>query len=189
MDTQDLWKYFVDTSYETGKITDEEGNQKQAAYSLHRTFYGEHKDYPRVENDLLRGYFGEKKLRFTSTEKGALEREISARFGDRANAYIESRPLINDAQQKAIKNGLVQPLALVQGPPGTGKTEMILNFLAVITRLSPDSTAAVVSCNSEALSNITDALAAMKEQAIKNNAPDDIMVQVCDRCAILGNQV
>lgn len=189
MNNQDLWKYFVDASYEAGITTDEEGNQKQAAYSLYTAFYEKHHKYSELKSNLIKDYFRkkeQKKLGFTSNE--ALDHEISAKFGEEASACIENRPMINDAQRRAIKNGLVQPVTLVQGPPGTGKTEMILNFLAVITRLSPDSTVAVVSCNSEALSNITDALAAIKERAIKNNTPNDIMVEVCDRCAILGNK-
>lgn len=107
-----------------------------------------------------------------------MEREISRRFGEGANAYIESLLLLNDAQRRAIQNGLVQPVTLGQGSPGTGKTEMILNFLAVVTRESPDSTVAVVSCNSEDLSNITDSLAARKERAVRDNVPDDIMTEV-----------
>ena len=193
MTTQDLWKrYFVETAKEAGKKpdgrTDENGDPPQEAYSLYRAFYREHQDYERLDSDLIRACFREKELFFTPNTPEALERAINARFGGTANAYIESRPLLNDAQRKAIQNGLVQPVTLVQGPPGTGKTEMILNFLAVVTRLSPDSTAAVVSCNSEALNNITASLAAMKEQALRERAADDSMVKVSDRCAILGSK-
>ncbi len=185
MDYQDLWDYFVNTSRETGRIIDENGDEKQAAYSLYTAFYEKHYEYSELNNELIKGFFGEKELRFT--EEKNLDNKISAIFGENALSYIKSRP-INPDQQQALKNGLVQPVALVQGPPGTGKTEMILNFLAAVTALSPDSTIAVVSCNAEALRNITDALEERKEQAINSGDPNNIMAKVCRRCAILGSK-
>lgn len=190
-DIKELWKHFVDASFEAGKDgdkKDENGEPEQAAYSLYRAFYKDHKEYSRLNSDLIRAYFDEENANLSFTEEEDLDDKIREEFGEGASNCIEARPRINEAQKKAIKNGLVQPVTLVQGPPGTGKTDMILNFLAVITKLSPKSTVAVVSCNSEALSNITDELAERKEQAIKNNTPDDVMAKVCDRCAILGRK-
>lgn len=182
---KNIWKYFVDTSYETGEIIDEEKKKKQAAYSLYTAFYEKNNEYSELKSDLIGGFFGEKKLPFINKEK--VGDEIKKQFGENANACIEGKP-VNSDQLQAIKNGLIQPVTLVQGPPGTGKTEMILNFLAVITELSPDSKVAVVSCNSEALSNINDALDERKTKAIDNGDPENIMVKVCDRRAKLGNK-
>lgn len=185
MNYQHLWEYFVKTSEATGEISNENGIKGQAAYSLYTAFYKKNNDYSKLNSELIKGFFGETKLSFYAEEN--VDDKIKKQFGETAIDRIKERQ-VNSDQKKAIRHGLVQPVTLVQGPPGTGKTEMILNFLAVITELSPESTVAVVSCNAEALSNITDALKEGKAQAIKSDDPDNIMVKVCNRCAILGSK-
>lgn len=62
---------------------------------------------------------------------------------------------LNDNQKEAIKTALVNPVTIVHGPPGTGKTKTIISLIKNIIRLDK-KTAAVISCNKEAIKNIED---------------------------------
>lgn len=173
-----LWAYFVETAKEIGWKDD--NKQEQSAFSLFKAFYGTHCHYPE-DHELVDAYFGKEKLNDSLVPQADLDKKLTECFGEEALQCIENNRAINAEQRLAVKNGLLQPVTLVQGPPGTGKTEMILNFLATITKLDPAKTVAVVSCNNEALKNISDELARSKET-------DEFMSAAFDHFAVLGNK-
>ena len=72
-----------------------------------------------------------------------------------------------EAQIEAISNALLNDITIIQGPPGTGKTETIKNIVLSIRRLFPEAKIAVISANSEAISNAVDAVKI--EEDLKNS--------------------
>lgn len=188
-----LWEYYIKTAEETGK--DPTQKDGQAAYSLYTAFYGKEKnqDYGK-QNNLIKAFLGDDKASAAVDENESFNEKV-----ERIIRGIDEKHL-NSEQREAIRNGLVTPITIVQGPPGTGKTEMILYFLYVVTMLdklesceesgnseekkAPRSVA-VVSCNNEAIKNITDKL---DEYVKKNSEGREDFSEVHNRCATLGNK-
>lgn len=173
MSIENIWNYYKEVADKETKWKDPEHKKGPDSFSL-VFFYSEGSTAAR-QNELVRAFLKDPLLH----RDNAPVNNISA---DDIAPYVSSVTPPYEAQITAVCNALNYPLSIVQGPPGTGKTEMILNLLAVIRRLYPQKTVALVSSNMEAVKNIYDKII----EASSEEKYDPVFAELYGCFAVLG---
>lgn len=160
-----IWNYYREAAARTGR---DPKTGRSMGFSLEFFFC---KSQPQEQNALVRAFLG----------------DVSLPPAGEPLPWEELMPYVSQVtppypeQLRAIARALASPVSLVQGPPGTGKTETILNLIAVIRRMHPEKTIAVVSTNHEALNNIY-------EKLEEGRASDPMLKEIYGCFAVLGSK-
>lgn len=164
---QTLWSYYQGLAEKSGLAQDQNGNPKQASYSLFPFYQSFPIDGLSTRlNPLTRAFLGDEKaldeLDPIGTD-GLVPPEAADTSGPEwlkkaIQDCCQGERTPNASQVHAIETALTHPISIIQGPPGTGKTETIKNLLLCLRALRPEAKIAVVSANGEALRNIKDLL-------------------------------
>ncbi len=160
MINEKVWNYLKDCSIQEGLREDKKtGELVDAPYSIAWFFNdAELKGCDKL-NPITKAFLGDEdalgSMSCTPADK------VPDALPDRIKDVCPDQ--INDSQLRAIASAVTNSVTAVQGPPGTGKTRTIANLLLYIRRCEPDATAAVLSCNKEAIENIIDSVDKIEE--------------------------